>query len=179
MSSQRGHSLDNLLGETNDLKERMRQVLPSYVGLLKEVSSLPDEFERRFWVSRVEALLQTVKTDYESFQAKAQQVDFLGKFMMVGIDLVLKTGGMQPVAPPPSPQLGVTVSSSGKIEPDWRDNPYREPKGIFVTYDEFMAIVQRLKDKLLKGTIVPTREEEIPKLLHSLALELPKNSPDD
>jgi hypothetical protein len=86
---------------------------------------------------------------------------------------------MQPVAPPPSPQLGVTISSSGKIKPDWRDNPYREPKEIFVTYDEFMAIARRLKNKLLKGTIVPTSEAEIPKLLYSLALELPKNSPDD
>jgi len=152
----------------------MKQTLPSYIASLKEVSPLPEEFERRFWASRVEALLQTVKTDYENFQAKAQQVDFLGKFMTLGIDVVLKAGGMQPVALPSPLQLGVTISSSGKIEPDWLDNPNREPGAIFVTYEEFMAVARRLKEKLLKGAIEPTSEEEIPRLVYSLALELPK-----
>ena len=44
MSSQREHSLDNLLGETRELKERTRQMLLSYVASLKELSSLPEEF---------------------------------------------------------------------------------------------------------------------------------------
>jgi hypothetical protein len=147
----------------------MKQALPSYITSLKELASLPEEFERRFWASRLEALLQAVKTDYESFQAEARKVDFLGKFMTVGIDVVLKAGGMQPIAPPPPPQLGVTISSSGKITPDWIDNPGREPGAIFVTYEEFVAIARRLKDKLLKGTIVPTSEEEIPRLLYDEA----------
>jgi hypothetical protein len=140
----------------------MRQILPSYITLLREVGSLPEEFERRFCASRVEALLQTVRTDYESFQAKARKVDFLGKFMTVGMDMVLKAGRMEPVAPPPSLQLGVSISSSGKIEPDWIGNPHREPEVIFVTYEEFMAIARKLKERLLKGTIVPASEEEIP-----------------
>jgi len=169
MSSQREHSLDSFLGETRDLKERMRQLLHSYIALLKEVSSLPEEFERRFWASRVEALLQTVRVDYENFQAKAQTVDFMGKFMAVGMDAVLKAGGREPIGLPPPLQLGVTISSSGKIGPDWQDNPYREPGAIFVTYEELMAIARRLKDELLKGTIVPTSEEEIPKLVYHFA----------
>jgi hypothetical protein len=94
MFSQRERSLDNLLGETRELKERIKQFLPSYIASLKELSSLPDEFERRFWASRVEALLQTVKADYENFKAKAQKADLLGKFMTLGIDMVLKAGGM-------------------------------------------------------------------------------------
>jgi hypothetical protein len=147
----------------------MKAILPSYTASLKEVSQLPDEFERRFWASRVEALLQMVKADYENFRAKAQKVDFLGKFMTVGIDMVLKAGGMEPIAPPPPPQLGVTVSSSGKIEPDWIDNPYRDPAAFFATYEEFMTIAQRLKDELLKGTVLPTSEDEIPKLVCNLA----------
>ena len=168
MSSQREYSLDSFLDETRELKERMKQVLPSHIALLKELSSLPEEFERRFWASRVEALLQTVQKDYESFQAKAQKVDFLGKFMTVGIDMVLKAGGMQPIAPPPSLQLGVTISSLGKIEPDWLDNPDRKPGAIFMTYEQFMATIQKLKEKLLIGAIELTSEEEIPRLLYKL-----------
>ena len=178
MSSQREHSLDSFLNETRELKERMRQILPSYTASLKELSSLPEEFERRFWVSRVEALLQTVKTDYENFQAKAQQVDFLGKFMTLGIGMVLKAGGMQPIAPPSLPQLGVTMSSSGKVEPDWLDNPNREPEAIFVTYEEFIAIVHRLKDRLLNGAVMPVSEAEISKLVYNLALKQVKGSPE-
>lgn len=83
------------------------------------------------------------------------------------------------MAPPPPLRLGVTISSSGKIEPDWLDNPDREPGAIFVTYEEFMAIAQKLKEKLLKGTIVLTSEDEIPRLVYNLALKSPKNSPHD
>jgi hypothetical protein len=173
MFSQRERSLDNLLGETRELKERIKEVLPSYTASLKELSSLPEEFERRFWASRVEALLQMVKADYENFRAKAQKVDFLGKFMTLGIDIALKAGGMEPIAPPQPTQLGISVSPSGKIAPDWVNNPYREPEAIFVTYEEFMAIAQRLKDKVLKRTVVPTTEDEIPKLVHNLALKSP------
>jgi hypothetical protein len=169
MFSQRERSLDNLLGETRELKERIKEVLPSYTTSLKELSSLPGEFERRFWASRVEALLQTVKADYENFRAKAQKVEFLGKFMTLGIDMVLKAGAMEPIAPPPPTQLGISVSPSGKIAPDWVDNPYREPEAIFVTYEEFVAIGQRLKDKLLRGTIVPSSEDEIPRLIYGEA----------
>lgn len=169
MFSQRERSLDNLLGETRELKERIKQVLPSYTASLKELSSLPEEFERRFWASRVEALLQMVKADYENFRAKAQKADLLGKFMTLGIDIALKAGGMEPIAPPPPTQLGISVSPSGKIAPDWIDNPNREPGAIFVTYEEFVAIAQRLEDKLLKGTIVPSSEDEIPRLIYGEA----------
>lgn len=169
MSSQRRRSLDNLLVETRELKKRIRQVLPSYIASLKELASLPEEFERRFWVSHVEVLLQTVRAEYQGFEVRTRKVEFLGKFMTLGIDAALKAGGMQPISPPPPPQLGVFVSQSGKIEPDWMDNPYREPGAIFVTYEEFVAIARRLKDELPKGTIVPTGEEEIAGLLYGLA----------
>jgi len=157
----------------------MKQTLPSHIALLKELSSLPQEFERRFWASRVEVLLETVQRDYESFQAKAQKVDFLGKFMTVGIDVVLRAGGMQPIAPPPSPQLGITISSTGKIVPDWLDNPDREPSAVFLTYEQFMATIQKLKEKLLNGAIEPTGEGDISRLVYSLALKPPKDSPDE
>jgi hypothetical protein len=166
MSSQRERSLDSFLDETRELKERMKQALPSYIASLKELSFLPQEFERRFWASRLEALRETVRADYESFQGEAQKVDFLGKFMTLGIGVVLKAWGMQPIAPPLSPQLGIAISLSGKITPDWLDNPNREPGALFVAYEEFMTIANRLKEKVLKGAIVPGSEAEIPRLIY-------------
>ncbi len=165
MYSQGEHTLDSFLGEIRELKDRTKEVLPSYIASLKELSSLPKEFEGHFWASRVEALLQMIKADYENFQAKAQKVDLLGKFMTLGIDMVLKAGRMEPIPPPERLQLGISVSSSGKIQPDWTDNPNREPEAIFLTYEHFMAIAEGLKHKLLKGAIVPSSENEIAELM--------------
>ena len=169
MSSQREHSLDSFLKETRQLKESMRQALPSYVALLKELSPLPQELERRFWASRLEALVEGVRKDYEGFKARMQNLDFFTKLTTAGIDMALNVGGMQPIAPPPSPQPGITISSSGKIEPDWLDNPDREAGAIFLTYEQFMATIQKLKEKLLKGSIVPT-SGGIPRLIYGEAL---------
>ena len=55
------------------------------------------------------------------------------------------------------------------MEPDWLDNPNRDPKAIFMTYEEFVTIAKRLEDKLLRGTIVPSSEDEIPRLMYSEA----------
>jgi hypothetical protein len=147
----------------------MEQFLPSYLAGLERLSQLPEEFSHRFWASCLEALLAKVKSDYQKWQGQAQKADLLGKFMTLGVDVVLKAGGMEPIAPPSFPQLGVSISSSGKITPDWMDNPHREPEAIFVTYDELMAIAQRVKDELLKGTVVPTSDEEIPRLIYNKA----------
>ena len=150
------------------MKESMRQALPSYVALLKELSPLPQELERRFWASRLEALVEGVRKDYEGFKARVQNLDLLTKLTVLGIDMALKAGGMQPIAPPPSPQPGIAISSSGKIGPDWRGNPHREPGAIFLTYEQFMATAEKLKERLLKGAIEPSSEEEIPRLILSL-----------
>ena len=99
MSGQREHSLDSFLKETRQLKERMRQALPSYVALLKELSPLPQELERRFWASRLEALVEGVRKDYEGFKARVQNLNFLTKLTALGIDMALREGGMQPIAP--------------------------------------------------------------------------------
>jgi len=177
MSSQNGRNLDSLLNEVRDLKERMEQILPSYTGLLKDAAQLPDEFERQFWVSRVEAFLHEVKDQYENLRAKAQQVDLWGKFMTLGIDIALRVRGMEPVPPAEPLRLGISISRSGKTEPDGIGNPNRETEAILVTYEEFAAIAQRLQDKLLKGTTVPTSEAEIPMLIHTLALKPPEAFP--
>ncbi len=171
MFNQRERSLDNLLGEIRELRVRTKELLPSYTASLIGLSQLPEEFEHQFWASCVEALLQTVKTDYQNLRAKAQKVDLLGKFMTLGIDIALKAGGMQPVTPPSSPRIGISISPSGKIEPALLDDPYKPPNVILLTLEEFEAIAQRLKVELLKGTIVPTSEDEIPKLIRDLALK--------
>ena len=76
---------------------------------------------------------------------------------------------MEPVPPPEPVRLGISISPSGKIEPDWIDNPNREPVAILVRYEEFVSIAQRLKDKLLRGTVVPSSEDEISNLIYSEA----------
>ncbi len=173
MSSQRERTLDDLLSEVRQLKERMQKILPSYTASLKALSPLPDEFGGQFWVSCVEALLEKVEADYQKYQAQAQKADLWGKLMTLGVDIALKAGGMEPVPPPNSLRVGVSIYQSGKIEPALMDDPNKQPDAILVTYEEFAAIAQRLKDELLKGTTVPTSEAEIPKLVYNLALKSP------
>lgn len=78
---------------------------------------------------------------------------------------------MQPVALPPSLRIGISIFPSGKIEPALLDDPYKPPNVILATLEEFETIAQRLKVELLKGTIVLTGEEEIPRLIRALALK--------
>ena len=169
MSNQKEHSLNDLLSEVRQLKERIKAILPSYTALLREVSHLPQQFEGIFWASCVEALLEKVRADYQAYQARAQKADLWGKFMTVGVDIILKAGGMEPVPLLNSLRLGVSISPSGKIVPTLMDDPNRQPDAVIVTYEEFVAVAQRLKDELLKGTRVPSSEDEIPRLIHSFA----------
>jgi hypothetical protein len=151
----------------------MKGGLPSYTASLKELSRLPDEFEYRFWASCFEALLEKVRVDYQRYQARAQEANLLGNFMTMGMNTVFKAGGMEPIPLPDSLRVGESIYPSGKIEPALIDDPNRQPDAILVTYDEFAAIAQRLKEQLLKGTIVPSSEDEIPKLVYNLALKSP------
>jgi hypothetical protein len=140
---------------------------------VKEISRLSEEFECRFWASGVEALVQKVKADYQKYQARVQEAELWGKSVTLMADIVLKAGGMEPIPLPNSLRLGVSISQSGKIVPTLMDDPNRQPDVVIVTYEKFLAIAQRLKDELLKGTIVPTGEDEIPKLVYNLALKSP------
>lgn len=173
MFNQRERNLDDLLDEVRQLRERIKGILPSYTGSLKNLPQLPEEFERRFWVSCVEALLEKVKANYQKYQAQAQKVDLMGKLMTMGMNIALKTGGMEPVPPPNSLRLGVSISPSGKMDPAVMDDPNRPQDAVLVTYEEFVAVAQRLKDRLLRGTIMPSSEDEIPRLIHNLALKSP------
>lgn len=171
MSNQRQQSFHDFPEEVRELKGKMEQLLPSYLAGLERLSQLPEEFNRRFWASRLEALLAKVKSDYQKRQAQAQKADLLGKFMTLGVDVVLKAGGMQPVALPPSAHIGISISLLGKIEPALLDDPNGQPDAILVTFEGFEAVARRLKGEILKGAVVPKSEGEIPKLIHGLASE--------
>ena len=110
-----------------------------------------------------------MKVRYQDLEAQAQRADLVGKFMTLGMYVIARTGGTEPVPPPEPVRLGISVSPSGKMEPDWLDNPNRDPKATFMTYEEFVTIAKRLEDKLLRGIIVPSNEDEIPRLMYSEA----------
>ena len=149
----------------------MEKAFPSYLASLEKTSRLPIEFERRWWASRVEALLEKVKTDYQKYQTRARGSDLLGKFMILGVDMVLKAGGMEPVKLPAPFQVGISIYPAGKIEPALFDDPNRQPDAIFVTFDQFEVIAQRLRNEILKGKIVPKSEDEISKLIYGFDAE--------
>ena len=171
MSSQSVHNLDNLLDETRQLKEKMRAILPSYTVLLKELTRLPDEFEGGFWASCVDVLLETARADYQKYQAQAKKADFLGKFTTLGIDIVLKAGGMESIVPPAPLQVGISISQSGRIEPALMGDAKKQSYVVLVTYKEFLGIAQRLKSELLEATLMPAGIDEIPKLIYDLAVK--------
>jgi hypothetical protein len=168
MSVQREQSLGNFLSETGQLKETVKAVLPSYAALLKGMSHLPEEFERRFWASCVDALLEKVRGDHQEYQAQTRKARLYGKLITLAADIVLKAGGLEPMPFPDSLRVGISLHSSGEIQPALIDDPIKQPGAIVVTYERFVAIVQKLEDDLLKGTIVPTSEDEIPKLVYDL-----------
>ena len=171
MSTQREQSSDSFLSEMHELRCKMESLLPNYLAGLHRLCQMPDEFECGFWASCLEALLEKVKADYQRYQAQAQEASLYGKIVTLAADTVLKVGGMEPIPLPDSLRLGVSISPSGKIEPALMDDPNRQPDAVAMTYEEFVAIAQRLRGEILKGTIVPKSEDEIPKLIYGLAAE--------
>jgi len=170
MSNQREWSLHDLPGEVRELKDRMEHLLPSYLAGLERLCQLPEEFNRRFWVSCLEALLAKVKTNYQKYQTQAQSADFMAKFATLTMDIALKAGGMEPVVPPESPRVGISLSPTGTIEPDLLNYPQRRPDAILLTLERFETVAQRLGGEIMKGTVVPENEGEIGKLIYDLAL---------
>lgn len=170
MSSQREWSLNNLLRQLRELRETLPELRMPYTTALERVAQMPVEFERRWWSSRVDMLVQKLKVDYQKHQAQAGKVDLLTQFMTVAVDSVLKAGGMEPVPLPDSLRVGISISVLGKIEPALLDDSSPREGGVLVKFEEFEAIAQRLKEEILKGKIMPESEEEIPKLIHDYAL---------
>lgn len=176
MSDQREWSLDRLLSELHELKERLGQLIPQEEAALDRVTLMPVEFNRRWWSSRVDVLVQKIKGDYEKYQAQAQEAALYAKFMTVMADIALETGGMEPLPPPDSLKIGISISASGKIEPTWLDDPARQSNMLYITFEHFEETGQRLKRKIRNGRIIPKNEEEIPHLIFALASQPPEKS---
>ena len=166
MSSQRGQSLNNLLDELRELKQRMKQLLPQYTTALERVAQMPTEFERRWWLWYVETLLQRTKSDYRKYQDRTRQVEYSGDYFMPVMAAFFGVSGRGPTPPP---RFGISISVSGKIEPARLDRPTSEKGDVFLALEEFEAICQRLKEEIIKGAVMPAGENEIPKLLLTLA----------
>ncbi|MFP3975707.1 MAG: hypothetical protein ACLFVK_05730, partial [Dehalococcoidia bacterium] len=166
MSNQDRDSLQKLLDETGALKQRMEQSLPSYIELLQGVSALPGELSRRYWASCVEALLRDIEPRYHKLEDQARQSYYQARFISLGMSAISRVMGMQPMPPPDQIQVGISLSPSGEIDPDWIDGPEKAPDAIFVGYNQFLAIAQGLKGKLMRGEVTPSSEGEIPKLLY-------------
>jgi len=172
MSNQRENSLSSLPDEIHALGERIKETMPRYTACLKGVSGLPSEFDRRFWVSRVQALVAKMKAEYEKYHAQAQSAGFTAKFATLAVDIALRAGGMEPIPPPESPRVGISLSPNGTIEPDLLNYPQRRPDAILFTFERFEAVAQRLGEEIMKGTAVPESEEDVPRLIYAVASQL-------
>lgn len=170
MCSQEERSLENLPKETCELRQRLEKLLPPYVAALERLRKAPEEFSRRFWASRVDELLGKVKLDYQNYQAQARVADLFGKFTVVAVDIALKAAGIEPIEPPASLQICISISETGKIEPAVVSDSFMQADVILISFEELEKLTLMLKDEILKGEITLGAEDEIPKLIRDLAL---------
>jgi len=177
MSNQREWSLDNFLNELRQLRKSLEQLGPSYMAALDRVTQMPVEFDRRWWSSRVDRLTEKVRVDYQKYQAQTERANLLGKFVTSLTDVVLKAGRMEPVPLPNSLKSGISISPFGNIAPTLLNDPSRQSGVLYIKFEEFEAIAQRLKGEILKGAVVPKNEDEIPRLIFRLAAKSPEKSP--
>jgi len=170
MSNQSQDSLQKLLDEMSQLKQRMAQALPPYIESVRGIGQLPEELTRRYWVSCVDDLVHKIEPKYRELESQTSELYYRASFISLGMSAISRVMGVQPVPPPDQIQVGISLSASGEIEPDCSDNPERAPDAIFVGYNQFMGIVQGLKGKLIRGEVTPSSEGDIAKLLYSEAL---------
>jgi len=172
MSKQKEQGLSSLPDEIRALGERIKETLPRYTACLKGLSGLPSEFDKRFWVSCVRALLVKVRADHQKWQAQAPSAGLAAKLTTLALDVALKAAGMEPIAPPPYPEVGISISPSGIIKPTLLNYPSAEPGVISVTIEKFEAIARKVEDEIMKGTATPESEEDIPKLIYAAASQV-------
>jgi len=177
MSTQKEKNLHDFPAEMRELRVKMEGLLPDHLAALRRVCQIPQEFKRRFWVSEVEALVRKVRTDYEKYRFQAIGVTLFGKTAEAMASLFLQATGHQPIAPSAPLQTCISIYPSGRIEPALLDSSSRQEGAVLVTIEKFEAIARMLRDEIMKGRVVPQSEEEIPKLIHDMALKPPGNLP--
>jgi hypothetical protein len=79
---------------------------------------------------------------------------------------------MEPIVPPPYPEVGISISPSGIIEPTLLNYPSAGPGVISVTIEKFEGIARKVEEEIMKGTAVPKNEEDVPRLIYAVASQL-------
>ena len=153
MSSQGGCRLEDLLAEVLKLGRKLEEILPSHTAALNRLSRIPVEFDRRYWVSRVDQLLGKTKGEYERYQAEVDRANLVGRLMTVAIDAAMRVGGLGPMPAPPPLEACIAISPPGQIRLSLRDAHTAAPNAILLTLQEFEKLTIRLKDNILKGLI--------------------------
>ncbi len=121
-------------------------------------------------------LMEKVTVEYQKYQAKAQEAGFYATLMAAAMGSALKAVGMEPVPPPGSLRVGISLSALGKIEPTLLDDPSRQSGLLYIKLEDFEAISKRLKREIMKGMVTPKNEDEIPRLIFALASQLLEKS---
>lgn len=169
MSNRRESSLDNLLSEVHELRERMEDLFPPYISSLRRLSQVPMEFDRRSWASCIDSLILKVKGDYEKYQVARNKVDLVSKFMTAAADIALIAARKEPVPFPTAPEISISISPEGKIEPVVDDGTAPPVGVILLTFEEFQEVALKLRQMVMEGAVVPKGEDEIPRLIYTLA----------
>ena len=79
--------------------------MPLHKAALESVARMPEEFERRWWSSHVDAIIEKVRTDYDNYRSKASTPEFLKAQTLINITAQLL--GSNPL--PGSVRVGVHV----------------------------------------------------------------------
>jgi len=170
MSTPSGCSLADLLAEARKLRDRLEGTLPSYRAALDRLSQIPQEFERRYWTSKVDLLVEKVNGAYERYQAEINKANLMGRFIHLAMDTVLRAGRLEPVRPPTPLEGCLAIWSSGRIEPTYRGAIRAQQNVALLTLEEFQQAALKLKEMILKGEVAVEAESEIPGLIRNLFL---------
>lgn len=111
-----------------------------------------------------------MKLDYQNYQAQARVANLFGTLTVVAVDIALKAAGVEPIPPPPTPQICISISETGKIGPALMSDSFTQADVVLISFEEFEKLTLMLKDEILKGKIILSGAEEIPKLIRDLVL---------
>lgn len=118
MCTQKEHRLDNFPGELRELRGKMESFLPGYLGTLRRLHQMPEEFKRRFWVFRVDSLVEKVKANYSNYELETFKANLLGSMTESVFNLAPRAMGQQPTIHPAFLQACLSISPTGRIQPD-------------------------------------------------------------
>jgi len=159
-------SLEDIAREVPLLSENMERVLPTYVASLRRVSEMPVEFERRYRVAWIEVLFEKTRQSYQDMLARCMMVGFVGGMLTSAMAMVTGQPMMAPGKPSTSTLLSIAIWSSGEIKPVLTDDPPEQVGVIVVTFEEFERTAVKLKNDVLSGELMPSVEDEIPRLIY-------------